>query len=162
MNNPRRLVSTILCLALPALPLTTGSAQTARRNRSPSVEGRADAIIASFIAVHLGIGVTAPVGTYLRSGLVAGVGASDEGISGRIDFLNRFHLDPFRESRWAPYAGGGVSMRFDDNRRDRLYLLLLVGVDGPVSRGLATSFEAGLGGGGRIGVIIRRGRAGRR
>jgi hypothetical protein len=89
------------------------------------------------------------------------MGASRDGLSGRIDLLNRFHLDPFRESRWAPYAGGGLSGRFD-NGRERVYLLLIVGVDGPVSRGLTTSFEGGLGGGGRLGVTIRRAAAERR
>jgi hypothetical protein len=77
-------------------------------------------------------------------------------MSGRVDFINRFHLDPFRESRYGPFAGGGISTRFDHNRTGRVFLLLIVGVDGPVSRGVTTSFEAGLGGGARLGVVIRR------
>lgn len=126
------------------------------------MEGRIDAIISSSSTVQAGIGFTTPAGTYLRMGLVAAAGASENGVSGRIDFVNRFHLDPFRESRWAPYAGGGLSSRFDDNRQARFYLLIFAGVDGPASRGLAASVEAGLGGGGRIGVIIRRVSAERR
>ena len=66
------------------------------------------------------------------------------------------HLDPVRDSRWGPYAGGGLGVRFDEDRRSRRYLLVLAGIDGPVSSGLTASFEAGLGGGGRIGVILRR------
>lgn len=123
---------------------------------------RVDAIIADRSAVHVGAGLAWSTGTYLRSGIEAGLGSSREGISGRLDFVNRFHLDPFRESRWAPYAGGGLSARFDDNRDSRVYLLVLFGVDGPAKRGLSTSFEAGFGGGGRIGIVIRRTSAERR
>ncbi len=123
---------------------------------------RIDAIVAHRTAVHAGAGVSWRTGTYLRSGLEAGIGSSSDGISGRLDLVNRFHLDPFRESRWAPYAGGGLSAQFDDNRESRIYLLVLFGVDGPAKRGLSTSFEAGFGGGGRIGVVIRRTSAERR
>lgn len=135
----------------------TGSVAEGQGSR---LEGRVDAIISRTSAVHAGLGLTFHTGTYLRSGIVAGIGGGGDGLSGRLDIVNRFHLDPFRESRWAPYAGGGVSGRIDDERR--VYLLLLVGVDGPVSRGLTTTVEAGLGGGGRIGVIVRRAAAERR
>lgn len=121
-----------------------------------TLEGRVDAIFSAPAAVHAAAGLTWRVGTYLRSGVVAGMGATKGGASGRIDLVNRFHLDPFRESRYGPYAGGGVSTRFDNDRKGRVFLLLLVGVDGPVSRGVTTSFEAGLGGGARIGMTIRR------
>jgi hypothetical protein len=130
--------------------------------KAQSVEARIDGIVANPAAIHAGIGITGVTGTYLRSGIVAGIGESKNGISGRVDFVNRFHLDPFREHKWAPYAGGGLTTRFDDNRRTRVYLLLIAGVDGPVTNGLTTSIEAGLGGGGRIGVIIRRATAERR
>ncbi|MEO8194186.1 MAG: hypothetical protein ABI681_10055 [Gemmatimonadales bacterium] len=125
-------------------------------------EARIDAILALPEALHAGLGIMFNTGTYLRSGVVAGVGASRDGLSGRIDGVARFHLDPFREHRWAPYGGGGLTIRFDEDRRRRPYLLLLAGIDGPVKGGLTTSFEAALGGGGRIGVIIRRGAAERR
>lgn len=125
-------------------------------------EARVDAIISNVSAVHAGFGVTGSVGTYLRSGVVAGAGLSRDGLSGRLDVVNRFHLDPFRESRWAPYAGGGLTARFDEGHRARAFLLLLIGIDGPVRKGLTTSIEAGLGGGGRLGVIVRKTRAERR
>jgi len=149
-------------VSLMAMPLGAASSQAARRDRRASVEGRVDAILASPAAVHAGLGVTTPLGVYVRSGLVAALGASEDGISGRVDFINRFHLDPFRESRWAPYAGGGVSVRFDDNRRERPYLMVFAGIDGPPTGGVTVSFEAGFGGGGRIGAILRRSAARRR
>jgi hypothetical protein len=142
----------MLCIALLA-PLAA---------RAQSIEGRIDGIVAGPAAVHAGLGVTTPLGTYVRAGIVGAVGASNDGLSGRLDAIARFHLDPFRQHKWAVYAGGGLTARFDEDRTTRYYLLILAGVDGPVSHGVSTSFEAGLGGGGRIGVIIRQAKAERR
>ena len=147
----RRFVEGILLLMVATLPPSL-SAQ--------SIEGRIDGILAGPRAIHAGVGFTVPVGTYVRSGLVGGVGASEVGVSGRVDLFARFHLDPFREHRWALYAGGGLTARYDDNRRTRHFLF--AGVDGPARGGISPSIEAGLGGGGRIGVIIRRSAAERR
>lgn len=130
--------------------------------KAQDMEGRIDAILAGPPAIHAGAGITFPAGTYVRTGLEGGIGASKDGVSGRFDALTRFHLDPFREHRWAPYGGGGVTARFDVDRKTRFYLLLVAGVDGPDSHGVATSIEAGLGGGGRIGLVIRRAAAKRR
>lgn len=101
-------------------------------------------------------------GTYVRTGIVAAAGASRNGASSRVDGFARFHLDPFRESRWAPYGGAGLSTRFDEGSRPRAYVLAFAGIDGPVQHGLTTSFEAGLGGGARLGVILRQAVAERR
>ena len=127
-----------------------------------SVEGRVDGILAGPPAIHAGAGFTVPVGTYVRVGTVGAAGASSDGISGRADAFARFHLDPFREHRWALYAGAGLTARYDDNRRTRYFLLLFAGLDGPSSGGISPSIEAGLGGGVRVGVIIRRSAAERR
>lgn len=128
----------------------------AARAQSQSIEGRIDAIAAGPAAIHAGAGFTVPMGTYVRSGMDAGIGSSRNGISGRVDGFARFHLDPLRQHKWAPYGGGGLTARFDDNRSTRYYLLVFLGIDGPAARGLSTSFEAGLGGGGRFGVIVRQ------
>lgn len=143
-------------------PLNAAAQRPVERAPQVAFEGRVDAVLAGPPAVHAALGFTVRTGTYLRSGVDIGVGASDDGMSGRIDLVNRFHLDPFRQSRWAPYGGGGLGARFDNRRRGRAYLLVFAGLDGPVTRGLTTSVEAGLGGGGRIGMIIRRAAAERR
>lgn len=119
-------------------------------------EFRLDAIVARVSALQAGVGVTMVTGTYVRSGIVGALGFSRDGLSGRIDGLARFHFDPFRQSRWAPYGGGGISGRFDRVAGARAYLLLLAGLDGPVKDGVTPSFELGLGGGARIGVMFRR------
>lgn len=137
-------------------------AQTETGPRKVVVEVRLDGIIARLSALHLGAGFTAPAGTYVRTGVIAGVGFSRNGLSGRVDGMARFHFDPFRQSRWAPYGGGGISGRFDSDEKARAYILLLFGLDGPVYNGATPSFELGLGGGARIGVIFRRATAERR
>jgi hypothetical protein len=119
-------------------------------------EARIDGYVAGPAAIHAGAGFTVPMGTYVRSGIDGAIGSSKDGISGRMDAFARFHLDPFRQHRWAPYGGGGLTARFDDNRSTRYYLLVFLGVDGPAVNRISTSIEAGLGGGGRIGVIVRR------
>jgi len=119
-------------------------------------EVRIDGIIARVSALQAGAGVTVVAGTYVRAGIVGGLGFSRDGLSGRIDGFARFHSDPFRQSRWAPYGGGGISGRFDRVAGARAYLLLLAGIDGPVMNDMTPSVELGLGGGARIGVILRR------
>ena len=146
----------------PLLIAAVVAASGATRGAAQVPEARADAIIAETSAVHFGVGVSVSTGTYLRSGVIGALGFSRDGLSGRVDVLNRFHLDPFRESSWAPYAGGGLTARFDAGSKSRVYLLIVLGIDGPAKRGLTSSFEAGFGGGGRIGVVIRRTSAERR
>lgn len=131
-------------------------------SRSVTPEVRVDGIIARLSAVHFGAGFTLGAGTYLRTGVTGAVGFSRNGLSGRVDGLARFHFDPFRQSRWAPYGGGGLSGRFDRGEKARAYIVLLLGLDGPVYNGATPSFELGLGGGARVGVIVRRAAAERR
>lgn len=120
-------------------------------------EVRIDGIFSENPAIHLGAGVLFPLGTYVRSGIVAGAGIRDGKASFRGDFVNIFQLDPFRESRWAPYGGGGISFR-RDNATDasNAFLLVVVGVEGPWRKGYAPAIEVGLGGGVRAGLVLRR------
>ncbi len=126
-------------------------------------EARLDGIIAHTTGVEAGLGLTIPAGIYVRSGLVAGVGAGRHGVEGRTDLISRFSLDPFRQSRWAPYGGGGVSGRYRSklDGGSRAYLLIFFGVEGPLrlgrTSGFVPAFELGLGGGARVGVVLRRG-----
>jgi len=127
------------------------------------MEGRLDAIIARSMGVEAGLGVSVPSGIYVRSGLVAGIGAGRHGLEGRTDLFSRFSLDPFRQSRWAPYGGAGISGRYRSklDGGSRAYLLVFLGVEGPLAlgrtSGIVPAFELGLGGGARVGVVLRRG-----
>lgn len=148
-----------------ALGPTLARAQsTGSRKPAPTFvpEARLDAILSSRSALQAGIGVSMFSGTYVRTGIIAAAGASRDGPSGRVDLFARFHLDPLRESRWGPYGGGGITTRMDRGETTRSYLLVFVGIDGPINNGLTTSVEAGLGGGARLGVILRRAVAERR
>lgn len=136
--------------------------QTDTTTKPVDAEMRLDGIVSRFSAVQLGVGLMTTAGYYVRLGADGALGFSRHGLSGRIDGLARFHFDPFRQSRWAPYGGGGISGRFDKGEKARAYLLVFFGMDGPASGGVTPSFEVGLGGGGRVGVILRQARKDRR
>ena len=159
-----RLRLLVVAAAFASVPASLSAQSPAvQAGASPiTVEVRLDALFARVDAIHAGVGATVPLGNYVRAGIVGATGLSGDGRSARIDVLARFHLDPFRESRWAPYAGGGLTTRFDRGRNAHTYLMLLAGIDGPAANGLGTSVEAALGGGGRVGIILRRTRRERR
>ena len=133
----------------------------------PRAELRLDGFSATVDALHLGGGMAFPIGTYARIAGLLGAGvarspgaseADDEtGFSARADLLVRFHLDPVRQSRWGPYAAGGVSVRSDFEECCRGNLTLLLGVEGPGPSGRTWAFELGFGGGVRAGVALRGG-----
>lgn len=129
---------------------------------------RVDGLFATNGAVHAGLGFSIPAGVYLRTGLVAALGGGSHGTEGRADLFGRFSLDPFRQSSWAPYAGAGISGRFRPREAgaSRAYLLAYLGLEGPLRAGRMPGWvpavEVGLGGGARIGIILRRGIPGRR
>jgi hypothetical protein len=72
--------------------------------------------------------------------------------------VSRFLLDPFKEFRWGPYLGGGFTALWENGGGWRGRLLVLLGVEGPAHAGWRTSVELGLGGGARLGVVLRRAR----
>ncbi len=155
----------MLCLARAlVLALVLPSTAAAQINQQQlQVEGRLDAIFARSTGVEAGLGLSVPAGIYMRTGLVAGIGAGRHGLEGRTDLISRFSLDPFRQSNWAPYGGAGISGRYR-SRLDggsRAYLLVFLGVEGPLplgqTTGIVPAFEVGLGGGARFAVILRRG-----
>lgn len=139
-----------MLLAATAAPAVAFAQETPRIQ--PEV--RLDAFVGPPHAAHAGAGASAPLGTYVRFGLVAGLGADSDGLSGHTDLFARFTLDPFREKSWAPYGAGGVSAHYGASTRANL--LLLAGVEGPAGRGFAPAVEFGFGGGFRAGLILRR------
>jgi hypothetical protein len=151
------------------LTLATPCAALSQSPQQPlQVEGRVDAIVAHTTGIEAGLGLSVPSGIYMRLGAVAGVGAGRHGAEGRTDLIARFSLDPFRQSRWAPYGGAGISGRYRNelDGGSRANLLVFLGVEGPLplgaSSGIVPAVEVGLGGGARIGVILRRGTTSRR
>ena len=147
--------------------MLAGSAPVARAQlEAPmSPEIRADVITrSSWTSLQLGAGVQVPMGYYVRLGLDGGagvdVGRSSSLRSARADFLARFLFDPFRQQRWGVSAGAGVSLLARQGDRVRPLLLAALDVEGPRSaNGMEPAFQLGLGGGIRLGVILRWGGA---
>jgi hypothetical protein len=149
--------------------LTLATAQTPLRAQGSPVqlEARADGIFAATDAIHAGLGANVRMGTYLRVGALGALGAAFDGEgshpSARVDATARFLLDPLRQSRWGPYGGGGASLRHESDAGWRGYLLIFLGIDGPTIGGrVDPALEVGLGGGTRVGLVLRGPRSGRR
>ena len=159
MRTPRSLLRLTLGLTL----VVPAAADSQTPEQPLQMEGRLDAIVARTTGVEAGVGLSVPSGIYVRSGLVAGIGAARHGAEGRTDLITRFSLDPFRQSRWAPYGGAGISGRYRSklDGGSRAYLLVFLGVEGPLplgrTSGIVPAFELGLGGGARFAIILRRG-----
>jgi hypothetical protein len=156
----------VFALALSSLCREPLLAQTP--TQAVQSEVRVDGIVARSSGIEAGYGVSIPAGIYVRTGLVGGVGAGRHGVESRADFISRFSLDPFRQSRWAPYAGAGLSGRFRARADEgaKAFLLIFLGLEGPLQDGHVSGWvpavEVGLGGGARIGLILRRAINGRR
>lgn len=151
-------------LALGAVLLATApvAAGAQERPRAPEVELRADALVGDRTAWHGGAGVTWPLGRYARAGVVGAAGVTDVGgddrrTSGRAELVVRYVVDPSggTGARWYGGAGAGVLLVRGATGVARAHVV--VGADRPLAGRLRLGLEAGVGGGTRIGVVLRRG-----
>ncbi|HVA57993.1 MAG: hypothetical protein WBQ26_15730 [Gemmatimonadaceae bacterium] len=145
-----------LALALLALPRERLLAQAI-----PSQpEIRADLLGPSPYTVQLGGGVNLGAGYYQRVELDGAIGARRRGSglvgTARADALLRLLLDPFGQERWGLSLAGGVSLRDEAGDKVRPYLAGAVELEGPITHGVRVAYQLGLGGGVRLGVVIRR------
>jgi len=147
----------VASLVLSLLAAGVAGAQEARRS-VPRLLLRSDVFLARADAVQAAAGLTLPLGNYVRLDGVAGAGVEWSGGesrgSGRVDLVGRFLLDPFRQSRWSGYGGAGLSALHTEHDW-RGYMLAVVGVEGPGGRRFLPALEIGLGGGTRIGLVLR-------
>lgn len=171
MHGPRSRVEMVsLLLSLAALAPTSAAAQQRARGSSlPQLELRADVIDVRSPrsgTLHGGAGANIPLGIYARLEIVgaAGVARRDtiDHASGRVDVLARFLLDPFRETPWGFSIGGGMSAFFAQGARAREYLVVVTDVEAPRMFGVVPALQIGLGGGVRVGLVLRQYRADRR
>jgi hypothetical protein len=164
-------VACLLAVGAAGAPATTQAQVPAAPPVSPEL--RLDLITGRDAAVQAGIGVQIPAGYYVRVGVDAAVGvalgdsssrgSADHRLDGRLDVLARFLLDPFRQTAYGLSAGGGVSLRAEPGDHVRPLLLVAIDIEGRRSRaGVVPAIQLGLGGGARIGVVLRRGAAGAR
>jgi hypothetical protein len=155
----RALYRLALLVAVPGLL----GAQVAALKPPVQFELRADLLGGPPAGMQAGLGANVAAGYYVRLGVDAAAGGSmhdgDAVASGRVDVTARYLLDPFREFKWGPYFGGGFTAQWDRRAVRRGDLLLLAGLEGPARAGWRTAFEVGLGGGARLGVVLRRARS---
>ena len=123
----------------------------------------ATAVFATHTLGLVSAGLEGDAGLYARLGLAASAGASTDGRAvGEVAGTGRFLLDPLRQSSRGLYATGGLALRVEHAVRPRLFVLAGLGLEGrPVGR-VVPAVEAGVGGGARLGVVLRPVRPGRR
>lgn len=151
--------------ALVLVPLLAVVARAQLPTPSAHPEARLDVIAGHQPAVQLGAGLQVPMGYYVRVGLDGAVGVATGAAApsagradARADLVVRFLLDPFRQSAYGLSVGGGVSARAEPGDHVRPRLLVAADLEGRRStHGLVPALQVGLGGGVRIGVIVRRG-----
>ena len=157
----------ITCFVPQALAAQHAHDDPRRVALSPRWEGRVDATAANQPGVHIGAGMNVRAGWYSRLGATLGAGAergADDAwrASLRADATVRFLLDPFNERRRGLYGGAGLSVRALDEGGSldikRPVLVLVAGIEGPPRAGRAWAGEVALGGGVRVGVVVRRAR----
>ncbi|MDZ7631250.1 MAG: hypothetical protein U5K74_07860 [Gemmatimonadaceae bacterium] len=151
------------CLIVLTVMATTLEAQRQPADQRPirwRTTLRADAIIDRDPGAQLGLGLAIPAAYNVRLGVEAGAGGVQRrgGWSpiGRVDLLGRWLSDPFRQSRWAIHAGGGVGVLLEEQRAPRPVAIVTLGVDGPSDGAWVPGVEVGLGGGVRAGLTLRR------
>ena len=114
-----------------------------------------------FDTAELGIGAAIPTTLYMRVGALVSGGARRDGDStratGRFEGFLRIPFDPLFERRWAPYVTIGGALECTAERRCRPLVALHVGLEGPRgTTGWTPAVEAGVGGGFRVAVVLRR------
>ncbi|MBL8960754.1 MAG: hypothetical protein JNJ98_12945 [Gemmatimonadetes bacterium] len=151
----------LACLLPPAL----WAQQLPRAPRPWRLLARVDAVAATHDALHAGVGVSLPAGSYLRTEFTAAVGGTrwrdGTRLGGRVDAAARFVIDPFAESPRAVHALGGISA-VHDGREWQPRLMAGLGVEGRRHGPVRWSAEVVVGGGVRMGVVARRSRPNRR
>jgi len=124
------------------------------------VELRADAIAGRATSVQGGVGLVIPLDVYTRVGIDGAMGTTwrdaTPHVSGRVDVIVRFLLDPFREAPLGLSLGGGLSAPYAaGDVHVRPYLTAVIDLEGRTRGPVTPAIQAGLGGGARIGLLLR-------
>lgn len=133
-------------------------------------ELRADLISGRQTLLQVGGGAQVAAGTYARVSLDAGIGPrisphdSAGALSGRVDVVARFLLDPAAASRYGLSVGGGLGVLFRPAERGTPVVIVVAELEGPRTHdgGWVPALQVGLGGGARVGVVFRPRKQGQR
>jgi len=142
------------------LGLTCASGLLQSQSTAPlEKELRLDGVVGRADAAQIGGGLQVSADYYTRIGLVAATGVATDGhgarSASRVDLVARFLLDPFRESPHGISLGGGISASNTQSGHWRPYLVGLIDFEGRKTGAVAPAIQLGLGGGVRLGVILR-------
>ncbi|MEO7084636.1 MAG: hypothetical protein ABI442_17920 [Gemmatimonadaceae bacterium] len=123
-------------------------------------EFRADLIVGRGTTVQGGLGGVIPLGAYVRFSVDGAAGSTwrdgSAHASGRVDAIGRFLLDPYREMPFGVSLGGGLSLPATrGDTRVRPYLTAVLDVEGRMHGPATPALQIGLGGGARLGVVLR-------
>jgi len=152
------LVGCVVCVV--GLLGSTARPAGAQNAPPPYAEYRADVIAGSGTTTEAGAGLVVPLDIYVRLGLDGALGSTwRDGAtrgSGRVDGIARFLLDPFREVPVGLSLGGGVSVPYVvGDEHVRPYLTAVIDVEGRMRGPVTPAIEVGLGGGTRVGFVLR-------
>lgn len=108
-----------------------------------------------------GAGIVFPLGVYTRLSIdgAAGPRFDDDGVqaSGRVDVVARFLLDPLRETPFGLSLGGGLTVPYaQGDAHVGTYLTAVIDIERRMSHGITPALQIGLGGGTRVGIVLRR------
>jgi hypothetical protein len=137
------------------------SAQQSIQFKPPTyAELRGDVLIGRGTVAQAGGGISIPVGIYARFAVDGAAGATwrdgTTRASGRVDAIARFILDPYRESPIGLSFGGGLTVPYTaDDAHLRPLLVAVVDVEGTKHGRFTPALQLGLGGGARLGVVLR-------
>jgi hypothetical protein len=127
---------------------------------TPYAEVRGDVVVGRGTAAEGGLGAVLPLGAYVRMSIDGAAGATwrsgGASASGRVDAIGRFLLDPYREMPFGLSLGGGISVPVTQgDAHVRPYLTAVVDVEGRKRGPITPALQIGLGGGARLGVLLR-------
>jgi hypothetical protein len=123
-------------------------------------EYRADGIFGRGATAQGGLGAAYLFGPYVRTSIDGAAGATwyhdETRASGRVDLIARFLLDPFREAKLGLSMGGGVTVPYaSGDPHVRPLLTAVIDLEGRMRGDITPAVQVGLGGGTRIGVVLR-------
>jgi hypothetical protein len=167
-----------------AVALASGFSVAEAQVRAPhSNEGRVDARYSRNTAVEAGWSYIVPMGLYARGSLTGAIGKATVpagapatgGVTAeagwqssmRLEVVSRFLLDPFRQSPFGLSIGGGAGMSNSEgqghvdalgtlHRQWRPYLVAIVDLELTQRPGWTPTLQVGVGGGFRVGLLLRR------
>ena len=130
--------------------------------QSPPVRAQIsiDALAATHLSLEGGVGVIVPAGVYMRTSVTGASGCTwSNGTTksaSRVEVVSRFLLDPFREAPFGLSLGGGLGITNASTGSGwRPYLALVTDLELSRAGGWTPAIQAGLGGGARLGLVVR-------